>query len=91
MLEDICDGIKYHPSINMRDARYTICDCFKQRQAELKGTLLSTRKMCKGLHKVFKAAVNDISKELPILGESGSEVSYFIPEDKNFAEVTRLS
>ena len=28
---------------------------------------------------------------LPILGESGSEVSYFIPDPRNFAEVNRLS
>ena len=36
------------------------------------------QKMGKGSHKVFKAVVNDISEVLPILGESGSEVSYFI-------------
>ena len=47
--------------------------------------------MSKGLHKLFKAIVNDIFQALPILGESGSEVSYFIPEPRNFAEVTRLS
>ena len=28
---------------------------------------------------------------LPILVESGSEVSYLIPEPRKFAEVTRLS
>ena len=44
-----------------------------------------------GSHKVFKVVVNDISQELPILGESGSEVSYFIPEPRNSAEATRLS
>ena len=47
--------------------------------------------MGKGLHKLFKAVVNDISQALPILGESGSEVSYFIPEPRNFSEVTILS
>ena len=47
--------------------------------------------MGKGLNKVFKVVVNNISQALPILGESGSEVSYFIPEPTNFAEVTRLS
>ena len=46
--------------------------------------------MGKVLHKVFKAVVNEISQALSILGESGSEVSYFIPEPRNFAEVTRL-
>ena len=45
----------------------------------------------KGLNKVFTTVVNDISQELPILGESFSRVSYFIPEPRNFAEVTRLS
>ena len=30
-------------------------------------------------------------KFYPFLGEYGSEVSYFIPEPRKFAEVTRLS
>ena len=47
--------------------------------------------MVKGLHKVFKAVVNDILQVLPTLVESGSEVFYFIPEPINFDEVTRLS
>ena len=47
--------------------------------------------MGKGLHKVFKDVVNEISQVFPILGESGSEVSYFIPDPRNFAEVTMLS
>ena len=47
--------------------------------------------MVKGLHKVYKAFIQDISQYLPILGESGSNVSYFIPEPRNFAEVTRFS
>ena len=47
--------------------------------------------MGKGLQKVFKAIVNEILQVLPIMGESGSEVSYFVPEPRNFAEVTRLS
>ena len=46
--------------------------------------------MGKGLHKVFKTTVKDISKYLPPLGESGSEISYFIPEPIDFAEVTKL-
>ena len=46
--------------------------------------------MVKGLHKVFKSAVNEILQVLPIWGESGSEVSYFIPEPRNFSEVTRF-
>ena len=46
--------------------------------------------MGKGLHKVFKAVVKEIFQDIPILGEYGSEVSYYIPETRNFAEVTRL-
>ena len=29
MLEDICDGIQYHPRVNMRAALYKIHDCVK--------------------------------------------------------------
>ena len=47
--------------------------------------------MGKGLHKVFKTVVKEISQYLPTLGESGSEVSHFIPEPINFAAVTKLS
>ena len=47
--------------------------------------------MGKGLQKVFTAVVNEIYQDLPILDESGSEVSNFIPEPRNFSEVTRLS
>ena len=45
----------------------------------------------KGLHKVFSTVLKEISQELTALGESGSEVSHFIPEPRNFAEVTKLS
>ena len=47
--------------------------------------------MGKVLHKMFKTVLRDILQELPPLGESGSEVSHFIPEPRNFAEVTKLS
>ena len=47
--------------------------------------------MGKGLHKVFKTVVRDISQYLPPLGESCSEVSHFIPEPRNFDEVKKLS
>ena len=40
---------------------------------------------------MLKDVVNEISQVLPILGESGSAVSYFIPEPRDFAEVTILS
>ena len=79
MLEDIFESSQSHLSINMREVRYKIRYLIKQRQAEWKGALLSMRDMGEGLHKVFKAVVNEISQALPILGESGSEASYFIP------------
>ena len=47
--------------------------------------------MVKVLHKVFQNVLKEISQDLPHLGESGSEVSHFIPEPRNFAEVTKLS
>ena len=47
--------------------------------------------MGKGLHKVLKTVVKEILQVLPIFGESGSEFFYFIPEPRNFAEVTILS
>ena len=47
--------------------------------------------MGKGLHKVFSTVVKNVSQELTPLGESGSEVSHFIPEPRNFAEVTKIS
>ena len=47
--------------------------------------------MGNGLHKVFKTVVEDILQYLLPLGESGSEVSHFIPEPRNFSEVTKLS
>ena len=47
--------------------------------------------MGKGLHKVFSTTVKEISQELTNLGESGSEVSHFIPEPRNIAEVTKFS
>ena len=46
--------------------------------------------MGKVLHKVFKTVVKDILQDLP-LGESGSEISHFSPEPRNFSEVTKLS
>ena len=47
--------------------------------------------MGKGLHKLFSTIVKEISQELETLGESNSEVSHFIPEPRNFAEVKKLS
>ena len=47
--------------------------------------------MGKGLHKVFSTVVKWIFQEQTPMGESGSEVSHFIPEPRNFDEVTKLS
>ena len=49
------------------------------------------QRMGKGLHKVFSTVVKEISKELTPLGESGLELSHFIPESRRLAEVTKLS
>ena len=43
------------------------------------------------LHKLFKVVVNELNNSFPNLGESGSEVSHFIPQPRNFVEVTGLS
>ena len=43
------------------------------------------------LHKLFSMVVKEILQELTPLGEYGSEVSHFIPEPRNFDEVTKLS
>ena len=47
--------------------------------------------MGKYLHKVFKNIVKDILQDFPPLGESGSEVSHFIPEPRKFSKVKKLS
>ena len=91
ILTDNIEGSQYHLIINMRDAQYKIRDRIKQRQAERKEALLSAQNRGKGLHKVFKGVVNELSESITIMKESGSEVSHFIPEPRNFAEVTILS
>ena len=91
MLEDISDGSQTHPNVNRREVHYKIRDRIGQRQSEWKGALKYMRSMGKGLHKLFSTVVKDISQELTPLVESGSEVSYFIPEPRNFFEVTKLS
>ena len=47
--------------------------------------------MGKGLHKFFKVILKELTNLLPYLGELGSEVSHFIPESRNFVEITRLT
>ena len=46
--------------------------------------------MGKVLHKLFRDVVNEWNNLLLNLGESGSEVSHFIPEHSDFSEVNRL-
>ena len=46
--------------------------------------------MGKVSHKVFKTVIKDISQDLPPSGGSGSKVSHFIPDPRNFAKVTKL-
>ena len=61
-----------------------------KRNLQLKGVLRATHKVGKDLHKVFSTIVSEISQELTNFGESGSEVSHFIPKPRNFAEVKKL-
>ena len=68
-----------------------IRDHIRQTQNEWKGAELSEKIMGKVLHKLFKDVVNELRHAFPNLGESGSEVSQFITEPRNFAEVTRWS
>ena len=84
ILEDIFDGSKSHPKINRREACYKIHDRIKERQPECKGALKAMRNLGISLHKVFKTFFKEILQDLPPLGESGSEVSYCIPEPRNF-------
>ena len=91
MLEDIRDGSQTHPNVNKREACYKIRDHFRQRQSQWKEALKAMRSMGKGLHKVFSTVVKEHLQELTALGESGSEVSHFILEPRNFAEVKKLS
>ena len=90
-LHDIRDGNQTHPKIDKREARLTIRDCIKQKKSQWEGALRATHKMGKGLHRVFSTVVSEISQELTNFGETGSEMSNFIPEPRNFAEVTRLA
>ena len=54
MLEDICDVIQYHLSINRGEVLYNIFYRIKQRRAEWKGALLSTLNMFKGSHNFLR-------------------------------------
>ena len=90
-LHDIRDGNQTHPKIDKREAWLAIRDHIKQKKSQQKGELRAMHKMGKGLHRVFSTIVSEISQELTNFGETGSEVSHFIPEPRKFAEVTRLA
>ena len=87
--EDIRDGNYVHPNINARYSRFKIRFGIRQVHSKWKGAEISSKMMGKGLHSVFKAIVKELNNSLPDLAESGSEVSHFIPEPRNFAEVTK--
>ena len=91
MLHDIRDRNQTHPKIDKREARLKIRDCVKQKKSDWKGALKATHKMVKGLHKVFSTIVKEIYQELTNFRDSNSEVSHFIPEPRNSAEVKKLS
>ena len=90
-LHDIRDGNQTHPKIDKREARLAIRDRIKQNKSQREGALRATHKMGKGLHRVFSTIVSEISQELANFGETGSEVSHFIPEPRNFAELKKLA
>ena len=89
-LEKIWDGSQIHPDINTRDNIFKIGDCIRQTKNEWKEAELSANIIFKGLHKVFKAVVNELNNMLPTLRYLGSEISHFIPEPSNSSEVIRL-
>ena len=83
-LEEIKDGSKMHPLINVRDYRLKIRDHIKQTQSEWKCAQLSAKRTVKGLHEVFDDILNELNNPLPTLREPGSEMSHFITEPRNF-------
>ena len=66
-------------------------DCIQQTQSAWKVAKLSTKSIVKGLHKGFKAVVNELQNSLTNLRKYGSEVSHFITEPRNVSEYTRLT
>ena len=81
-LEDIRDGNQTHPKIDKREARIKIRDRIKQKKSQWTVALRATHKIGNGLHRFFNTIVSDISQELTNFGETGSEVSHFIPEPR---------
>ena len=84
-LKEIRDRNYVHPNINARHSRLKIRDQIRKAQSEWKGAVLSSKSMVKISHKLFKVTVKKLNNSLPALGESGSEVSYFIQEPRIFS------
>ena len=78
-IEDIWDGSKIYPEINARDSRLKIGHRIRKTQNECKWGEILTKRMVKGLHKLFKCFSKEPNNSLPTLVKSGSEVSHFIP------------
>ena len=56
-----------------------IRDRIKQKKSQWKGALRATHEMGKVLHRFFSTTAKEILQELTNFGETGSEVSHFIP------------
>ena len=57
----------------------------------MEGSVKSYAQDGKRFTQSFRTIISEILQELSNFGETGSEVSHFIPEPRNFAEVTRLA
>ena len=64
----------------------------KAAQRDWAGAFLAskTKGLGRGVHRLFRTIAREVNKETPEMGEQGSEVAPFLPEPRNFAEVTRL-
>ena len=68
LLQNIRDGNQNHPKINKREARMAIRDRIKQNKSEWKEEIRATHKMGKGLRRLFRTIVLEISQELSNFG-----------------------
>ena len=60
-LEEIWDRKHVHPNINARYFRLILRDQIRKAHSEWKGAELSTKRMGKVLHKVFKVVVKELN------------------------------
>ena len=84
-IEDIQYGKYVHLYINSIYTRLKIRKHIRQWKSGWKGAEPSEKIIGKVLHKVFEIVVKWLNSSLTVLGESGSEVSHFIPEHRNFS------